>query len=141
VSTVRSIGKASAATSDVNALHRARGCLSASGEIRSMYSSSIVIVAGFWLFLERLGFMRSQIIYYLGTTIVPTYMYLSLYRPKPWTEFCPRFASKMGTYVSRNVSLTTEFACTYLRKQYQNHVRSPKWREIQTTPETGLHGM
>jgi hypothetical protein len=66
---------------------------------------------------------------------------VSLYRPKPWTEFCPRFASKMGTYVSRNVSLTTEFACTYLRRQYQNHVRSPKWREIQTTPETGLHGM
>jgi hypothetical protein len=42
-----------------------------------MYSSSIVIVAGFWLFLERLGFMRSQIIYYLGTTIVPTYMYIA----------------------------------------------------------------
>jgi hypothetical protein len=50
VSAVRLIGKASAAASDVNALHRALGCLSASGEIRSMYSSSIVIVAGFWLF-------------------------------------------------------------------------------------------
>ena len=63
MSAVRSIGKASAAASDVNALHRALGCLSASGEIRSMYFSSIVIVAGFWLVLERLGFTRSQIIY------------------------------------------------------------------------------
>ena len=50
VSAVRSIGKASAAASDVNALHRALGCLSASGEIRSMYFSSIVIVAGFGSF-------------------------------------------------------------------------------------------
>ncbi len=61
MSAVRLIGKASAAASDVNALHRALGCLSASGEIKSMYFSSIVIVAGFWLFLERLGFTRSQI--------------------------------------------------------------------------------
>ena len=61
MSAVRLIGKASAAALDVNALHRALGCLSASGEIKSMYFSSIVIVAGFWLFLERLGFTRSQI--------------------------------------------------------------------------------
>ena len=50
----------------------------------------------------------------------------------------PKFASKMGTYVSRNFFLTTEFACTYLRRQCQNHVRLPKWRESQTTPSWPL---
>jgi hypothetical protein len=44
----------------------------------------------------------------------------------------------MGIYVYRAVSLTTEFARTYLRRQHnQNHIRSPKWRESQTTPKTG----
>ena len=59
---MRSIGKVSAAAWEVNALHRARGCLSASGEIRSMYSSLIVIVAGFLALLNVVGFTRSQII-------------------------------------------------------------------------------
>jgi hypothetical protein len=39
---------------------------------RSMYSSSIVIVAGFWLFLERLGFMRGHIIYLQVLLYLPT---------------------------------------------------------------------
>jgi hypothetical protein len=62
VSAVRSIGKASAATSDVNALHRARGCLSASGVFRSMYLSGVIVV-GFLALLNVVGFMHSQIIY------------------------------------------------------------------------------
>jgi hypothetical protein len=113
VSAVRSIGKASAATSDVNALHRARGCLSASGEIRSMYSSSIVIVAGFWLFLERLGFMRSQIIYYLGTTIVPTYMYIAATKKiKSYSSDVRNSLIRVALFVSASVlsfSLTSAF--------------------------------
>ena len=64
----------------------------------------------------------------------------SLYWPKPWTKYCPQFACKMGTYISRNVSLTTEFARTYSCRQYQNHVRSPKWREIQKSPKTPRMG-
>jgi hypothetical protein len=59
VSAVRSIGKASAAAWEGNALHRARGCLSASGEIRSMYLSG-VIVAGFLALWNVVGFTRSQ---------------------------------------------------------------------------------
>ncbi len=43
----------------------------------------------------------------------------------------------MGTYISRAISLTPEFARTYLRRQYQNHVCLPIWRESQTTPKTG----
>ena len=43
---------------------------------------------------------------------------ISLYRPAPWTKFCPRFAPKMGTYVSREFSLTTEFTRTYVRTMY-----------------------
>ena len=74
MSAVRSIGKASAATSDVNALHRARGCLSAPGEIRSMYSSSIVICHRFLALFGTFGLYAQPD--YLGTTIVPTYMYL-----------------------------------------------------------------
>ena len=54
MSAVRSIGKASAVASDVNTLHRALGCLFASGEIRSMYFSG-VIVASFLAFLEHCG--------------------------------------------------------------------------------------
>ena len=46
MSAVRSIGKASAATWEGNARHRARGCLSASGVFRSMHLLG-VIVAGF----------------------------------------------------------------------------------------------
>ena len=49
MSAVRSIGKASAATWEGNALHRARGCLSASGEIRSMYLSGVIVVCSFCL--------------------------------------------------------------------------------------------
>ena len=63
-------------------------------------------------------------------------MTVSLYQPAPWTKFCPQFASKMSTYVSCAVSLTTKFTHTYLRRQYQYHVGSPKWRESQTTPKT-----
>ena len=62
---------------------------------------------------------------------------ISLYGPTPWTKFRPPFAPKMGTYVSREFSLDTEFTRTYLRRQYQNHVRSPKWRDSKTTPKTG----
>ena len=43
---------------------------------------------------------------------------LSLYRPALWTKFRPLFASKMGTYVSRNFFLTTEFAFTYVCRMY-----------------------
>ena len=43
---------------------------------------------------------------------------VSLYRPGLWTKFRPKFASKMGIYVSRDFFLTTEFARTYVRRMY-----------------------
>jgi hypothetical protein len=62
VSAVRSIGKVSVAAWEVNAMHRERGCLSASGVFRSMYLLG-VIVAGFLALWNVVGFTRSQIIY------------------------------------------------------------------------------
>jgi hypothetical protein len=59
VSAVRSIGKASAAKWEGDALHRARGCLSASGVFRSMYLLG-VIVAGFLALWNVVGFTHSQ---------------------------------------------------------------------------------
>ena len=71
MSAVRSIGKASVVESDVNALHRARGCLSASGVFRSMTSG--VIVAGFLALWNVVGFTRSHIIIYLQVILyLPT---------------------------------------------------------------------
>jgi hypothetical protein len=60
---------------------------------------------------------------------------VSLYRPAPWTKFCPRFAPKMGTYVSREFSLTTEFTRTYVRTMYCEISVQAKWREIQKSPK------
>jgi hypothetical protein len=78
-----------------------------------MYSSSIVIVAGFWLFLERLGFMRSQIIYYLGTTIVPTYMYIAATKKiKSYSSDVRNSLIRVALFVSASVlsfSLTSAF--------------------------------
>ena len=79
MSAVRSIGKASAAAWEGDALHRTRGFLSASGEIRSMYLSG-VIVAGFLALWNVVGWaLRAARLStynycrYLPTgTIVPT---------------------------------------------------------------------
>jgi hypothetical protein len=71
VSAVRSIGKASAAASDVNALHRARGCLSASGVFRSMYLLGVIVV-GFLALWNVVGFTRSHIIYLQVLLYLPT---------------------------------------------------------------------
>ena len=55
---------------------------------------------------------------------------VSPYWPEPWTKFCPRFASKMGIYVSCALSLTTAFSLTYVCTIYcENSVRA-KWREF-----------
>ena len=48
MSAVRSIGKASAAAWEGDALHRTRGFLSASGEIRSMYLSGVAGFLALW---------------------------------------------------------------------------------------------
>ena len=45
-------------------------------------------------------------------------LFSSLYRPDLWTKFHPKLASKMGTYVSHDFFLTTEFACTYVCRMY-----------------------
>ncbi len=65
---------------------------------------------------------------------------LSLYRPAPWTKYCPQFASKMGTYVSRDFFLTTEFACTYVRKMYCEIFVRVIFRVIQLIPKTPMMG-
>ena len=65
---------------------------------------------------------------------------VSLYRPAPWTKYCPQFASKMGTYVSRDFFLTTEFACTYVRKMYCEIFVPVIFRVIQLIPKTPMMG-
>ena len=65
---------------------------------------------------------------------------LSLYRPAPWTKFCPRFAPKMGTYVSREFSLTTEFTRTYVRTMYCEIFVRVIFRVIQLIPKTPMMG-
>jgi hypothetical protein len=79
VSAVRSIGKASTATWEGDALHRARGCLSASGVFRSMYLLG-VIVAGFLVFGTLWDGLYAQPDS-LPTTIVCTYLQVLLYLP------------------------------------------------------------
>ena len=41
----------------------------------------------------------------------------------------------MGTYVSREFSLTTEFTRTYVRTMYCEISVQAKWREIQKSPK------
>jgi hypothetical protein len=43
---------------------------------------------------------------------------ISPYWPTPWTTFFPQFASKMSTYVYREVSLITDFPRTYVCTMY-----------------------
>ena len=43
---------------------------------------------------------------------------VALYGPTPWTKFRPPYAPKMGTYVSREFSLDTEFTRTYVCTMY-----------------------
>ena len=57
-----------------------------------------------------------------------------------WTRFRPQFASKMGTYVSRNFFLTTEFACTYVRRMYCEIFVRVIFRVIQLIPKTPMMG-
>ena len=61
--------------------------------------------------------------------------FLSLYRPAPWTKFCPQFASKMGTYVCRDFFHTTEFSCTYVHKIYCEIFVRVIFRVIQLIPK------
>ena len=61
---------------------------------------------------------------------------LSLYGPPPRTEFCPRFASKMGTYVSRKVSLATQFLCTYVCRMYWDGQNGGESKDSPKTPTT-----
>ena len=65
---------------------------------------------------------------------------ISLYRPHLWTKFRPQFASKMGTYVSRDFFLTTEFACTYVRRMYCEIFVRVIFRVIQLIPKTPMMG-
>jgi hypothetical protein len=74
VSAVRSIGKASAATWEGDALHRARGCLSASGVFRSMYLSGVIV--GFFGSLERCGLYAQPEIIYLQVLLYIPYIVL-----------------------------------------------------------------
>ena len=62
--------------------------------------------------------------------------HLSLYRPAPWTKFCPRFASKIGTFVSREVSLTAEFPCTYVCRLYCDGQNGEESKDSPKTPTT-----
>ena len=43
----------------------------------------------------------------------------------------------MGTYVSRDIVLTTEFACTYVRRMYCEIFVRVIFRVIQLIPKTG----
>ena len=52
--------------------------------------------------------------------------FLSLYWPDLWTKFCPQFASKMSINVSCEVSLTSKFASTYIRRLYKDMSIRPK---------------
>ena len=46
----------------------------------------------------------------------------------------------MGTYVSRDFFLTTEFACTYVRKMYCEIFVQVIFRVIQLIPKTPMMG-
>jgi len=61
---------------------------------------------------------------------------LSLYGPAPWTECRPRFASKIGTYVSREVSLATEFPRTYVCRMYCDGQNGGEAKDSPKTPTT-----
>ena len=69
--------------------------------------------------LFRIGFVNS-----CYDTPVVSWLHLyhqhciSLYGPTPWTKFRPPYAPKMGTYVSREFSLDTEFTRTYVCTMY-----------------------
>jgi len=110
-----------------------------------MKSSAAVVPAGQMLqgFVGVVGHQRAssklfeeQAVLSASTNKLDLF-YISLYRPAPWTIYCPQFASKMGTYVSRDFFLTTEFAvrmyvrCTvkYLFRSFSGSSNlSPKLR-------------
>ena len=61
---------------------------------------------------------------------------LSLYGPAPWTEFRPQFASKIGTYVSCEVSFATEFPRTYVCRMYCDGENGGESKDSPKTPTT-----
>ena len=52
--------------------------------------------------------IEAQIFRYICVHIDMKLIHVSLYHPALWPKFWSRFASKMGTYVSREVSHTTD---------------------------------